>query len=191
MTGEDESTGVRVENLVWADFATESRRCWRGQTAVEVARGRPSLGGDLLLGGGYVSRLRAPRLLAAYCTRARLAMRGDGWPQHCRLLPQRIYSLTARPMVLAQKSIWRDWGQDGTVLPRPSYAARRSWAFPWDTVPCYLLRDRDKAYGPAFLYRIRAMGITEVITAPRSPWQNPTSSGDDAGRQPALDKDCP
>ena len=28
--------------------------------------------------------------------------------------------------VLAQKSIWRDWGQNGTVLPRPSYAARRS-----------------------------------------------------------------
>jgi hypothetical protein len=27
--------------------------------------------------------------------------------------------------VLAQKLIWRDWGKDG-VLPRPSYAARRS-----------------------------------------------------------------
>jgi transposase InsO family protein len=37
----------------------------------------------------------------------------------------------------------------------------------------HLLRDRDKSYGPAFRYRVRAMGITEVITAPRSPWQNP------------------
>jgi len=46
-------------------------------------------------------------------------------------------------------------------------------AFPWDTVPRYLLRDRDKAYGPAFRHRVRGMGITEVITAPRSPWQNP------------------
>src|SRR5229473_6139995 len=46
-------------------------------------------------------------------------------------------------------------------------------AFPWDTAPRYLLRDRDKSYGPAFRYRVRAMGITEVITAPRSPWQNP------------------
>jgi putative transposase len=45
-------------------------------------------------------------------------------------------------------------------------------AFPWDTAPRYLLRDRDKAYGPAFRNRVRAMGITEVITAPRSPWQN-------------------
>ena len=46
-------------------------------------------------------------------------------------------------------------------------------AFPWDTAPRYLLRDRDKSYGPAFRHRVRAMGITEVITAPRSPWQNP------------------
>src|SRR5207248_762958 len=46
-------------------------------------------------------------------------------------------------------------------------------AFPWDTAPRYLLRDRDKSYGAAFRHRVRAMGITEVITAPRSPWQNP------------------
>jgi putative transposase len=46
-------------------------------------------------------------------------------------------------------------------------------AFPWDTAPRYLLRDRDKSYGPAFRHRVRAMGITEVITAARSPWQNP------------------
>jgi putative transposase len=46
-------------------------------------------------------------------------------------------------------------------------------AFPWDTAPRYLLRDRDKSYGPAFRHRVRAMGITEVITARRSPWQNP------------------
>jgi transposase InsO family protein len=46
-------------------------------------------------------------------------------------------------------------------------------AFPWHTAPRYLLRDRDKSYGLAFRHRVRAMGIIEVITAPRSPWQNP------------------
>jgi putative transposase len=46
-------------------------------------------------------------------------------------------------------------------------------AFPWETAPRYLLRDRDKSYGPAFRHRVRAMGITEVITARRSQWQNP------------------
>jgi putative transposase len=46
-------------------------------------------------------------------------------------------------------------------------------AFPWDTAPHYLLRDRDMSFGPAFRDRVKAMGINEVPTAPRSPWQNP------------------
>ncbi len=45
-------------------------------------------------------------------------------------------------------------------------------AFPWDTAPRYLLRDRDGSYEAQFCNRVEAMGITEVITAPRSPWQN-------------------
>jgi hypothetical protein len=46
-------------------------------------------------------------------------------------------------------------------------------AFPWDTAPRYLLRDRDASYGAYFCSRVKAMGITQVVTAPRSPWQNP------------------
>jgi putative transposase len=46
-------------------------------------------------------------------------------------------------------------------------------AFPWDTAPHYLLRDRDASYGAIFSKRVESMGITEVVTAPRSPWQNP------------------
>ena len=38
--------------------------------------------------------------------------------------------------------------------------------------PQYLIRDRDRAYGDAFTRRIRAMGIRDRPTAPRSPWQN-------------------
>ena len=46
-------------------------------------------------------------------------------------------------------------------------------ACPWDTAPIYLIRDRDSIYGSFFIDRIKNMGITEVKTAPRSPWQNP------------------
>jgi len=45
-------------------------------------------------------------------------------------------------------------------------------AFPWEMVPKYLLRDRDAVYGSQFQKRVRSMGIEEVLTAPRSPWQN-------------------
>ena len=46
-------------------------------------------------------------------------------------------------------------------------------AFPEDTAPRYLLRDRDKIYGEDFQERVRGMGITEVKIAPQSPWQSP------------------
>ena len=48
-------------------------------------------------------------------------------------------------------------------------------AFPWETVPRYLLRDRDGIYGEWFRGRVRGMDIKEVLTAPHSPWQNPYS----------------
>src|SRR4029078_8771291 len=44
-------------------------------------------------------------------------------------------------------------------------------AFPWDEAPRYLLHDRDLAFQAA-TPTTKAMGIREVVTAPRSPWQN-------------------
>jgi transposase InsO family protein len=46
-------------------------------------------------------------------------------------------------------------------------------AFPWETAPRYLLRDRDGAYGSFFRHRMRNLGIEEVVIARRTPWQNP------------------
>ena len=46
-------------------------------------------------------------------------------------------------------------------------------AFPWGTAPRYPIRDRDGAYGQSFRSTVTAMGVEEVVTAPRSPWQNP------------------
>ncbi len=46
-------------------------------------------------------------------------------------------------------------------------------AFPFDTAPRYLLRDRDSIYGEQFRRRVKSLGIEEVRIAPRSPWQNP------------------
>jgi transposase InsO family protein len=46
-------------------------------------------------------------------------------------------------------------------------------AFPWDSAPRNVIRDRDSVYGALVRARIKAMGIEEVVTAPRSPWQNP------------------
>jgi putative transposase len=46
-------------------------------------------------------------------------------------------------------------------------------AFPDESAPAYLLRDRDQVYGRQFRHRVKDMAIEEVLTAPQSPWQNP------------------
>ena len=45
-------------------------------------------------------------------------------------------------------------------------------AFPFDSAPRYLLRDNDQIYGCEFRRQLEVMGIREVRTSFRSPWQN-------------------
>ena len=61
-----------------------------------------------------------------------------------------------------------------TRHPTAEWVARQiTEAFPFDTAPRYLIRDRDGIYGEIFRQRVRNMGIEEVVIAPQSPWQNP------------------
>jgi transposase InsO family protein len=46
-------------------------------------------------------------------------------------------------------------------------------AFPDNTAPRWLLRDRDAIYGDAFRRRVADMSIREVISSPSRPWKNP------------------
>jgi transposase InsO family protein len=46
-------------------------------------------------------------------------------------------------------------------------------AFPNDTAPRYLVRDRDSIYGDAFHRRVDNLGIHQVLIAAHAPWQNP------------------
>jgi hypothetical protein len=61
-----------------------------------------------------------------------------------------------------------------TAHPTAQWTAQQLFeAFPFDSAPRYLLRDRDAIYGEMVQRRIKSLGIEEVVTAPRSPWQNP------------------
>ena len=61
-----------------------------------------------------------------------------------------------------------------TAHPTAAWTAQQVVeAFPWDTAPRYLLRDRDGVYGADFRRRVASMGIEDVVTAPWSPWQSP------------------
>ena len=59
-----------------------------------------------------------------------------------------------------------------TAHPTAAWTAQQILeAFPFETVPKYLLRDRDAIYGHVLQQQIEAMGIREVLGAPGSPWQ--------------------
>jgi putative transposase len=59
-----------------------------------------------------------------------------------------------------------------TARPTAEWTAHQlREAFPWDTAPRYLLRDRDRIFGPEFVEQVKVMGIQQVLSAPRSPWQ--------------------
>ena len=61
-----------------------------------------------------------------------------------------------------------------TANPTAEWTTRQLLeAFPWDSTPRYLLRDRDGCYGEEFHETTGWLGIREVLTAPQSPWQNP------------------
>jgi putative transposase len=59
-----------------------------------------------------------------------------------------------------------------TAHPTAAWTAQQfREAFPWDQAPRYLIRDRDHAF-QAVKATVQVMGIEEVLTAPRPPWQN-------------------
>jgi integrase-like protein len=60
-----------------------------------------------------------------------------------------------------------------TAHPSAEWMARQlTEACGWEWNPSYIVRDRDRVYGEIFTRRLRAMGIRDRPTAPRSPWQN-------------------
>src|SRR5262249_25079947 len=61
-----------------------------------------------------------------------------------------------------------------TEHPTASWTAQQLVdAFPDESPAKYPLRDRDNVYGETFRRRVMGLGVQEVLTAPRSPWQNP------------------
>jgi len=60
-----------------------------------------------------------------------------------------------------------------TAKPTAEWTARQLvQAFPDETAPRFLVRDRDQIYGERFRRMLKVLGVEEVVTAARSPWQN-------------------
>src|SRR3954453_5215666 len=100
-----------------------------------------------------------------------------GGTSRCSKRPVRC--ATTHPITV-RCSMWNDLAHDRrrilhfgvTTHPTAEWTAHQlREAFPWDTAPRYLLRDRDRVFGQEFMNQVKAMGIKQVLSAPRSPWQ--------------------
>ncbi len=59
-----------------------------------------------------------------------------------------------------------------TAHPTAEWAAQQlRETFPFEQIPRYLLRDRDKIFGDEFRRQVRDLNMEEVLSTPRSPWQ--------------------
>jgi len=59
-----------------------------------------------------------------------------------------------------------------TAHPTAEWTAQQlREAFPWDSGPRFLLRDRDRIFGREFTDQLKDMGIREVLSTPRVPQQ--------------------
>jgi len=87
------------------------------------------------------------------------------WGLLSRLLPN-----WREILVIVKPETVIGWHRKGFRL---YWAQQITEAFPWDSAPRTVIRDRDSVTGALVRARIKAMGIEEVVTAPRSPWQNP------------------
>lgn len=61
-----------------------------------------------------------------------------------------------------------------TATPTTAWVSKQlRHAFPFESAPRYLIRDRDGIYGDEVRRCLAGLNIEEVLTAPRSPWQSP------------------
>src|SRR5712692_2703748 len=89
---------------------------------------------------------------------------------------RRWISSSYRPRRSARSSFCSFWltsAVASSISPSPWTAQQVAEAFPWEEAPRCLSRDRDATYSMVFRERVKRVGIAEVITAARSPWQNP------------------
>ena len=65
-----------------------------------------------------------------------------------------------------------------TTNPTAEWVARQiTEAFPWDGAPRYMIRDRDRIYGPVVTRRLRAMRVRDKPIAPASPCRTALPNG--------------
>src|SRR5213592_2886661 len=138
----------------------------RRMTAANPLWGAPRIHGELLKLGIDVAERTVSRLLPK-----RRSPPSQTWRT---FLTNHVRDLVSIDFFTVPTARLRVLHFNVTEHPTAAWTAQQIVdAFPDDSAPSYLLRDRDSVYGHVFRQRVKGMGVGEVLTAPHSPWQNP------------------
>ena len=161
-------------------IGTDLRKLIRGMQATNIGWGAPRIHGELLNLGIEVSQATVSKYMLrsknppSQTWRTFLSNHADG------LAAMDFFTVpTARFRVLYVFIVLSHDRRrvvyfNATEHPTAQWTAQQLVeAFPFDTAPRHLLRDRDAIYGKMVCRQIKSLGIEEVVSAPRSPWQNP------------------
>jgi transposase InsO family protein len=159
--------------------AADIRRLIREMTVANPLWGAPRIHGELLKLGIDVGQTTVAKYMAK-----RRRPPSQGWKTFLRnhadgiasmdlfLVPTISFRLLYGLLILRHSRRELLW-LGVTAHPSAEWIARQlTEAYGWQQAPRYIIRDRDRVYGHTFLRRLRAMGIRDRPTAPRSPWQN-------------------
>jgi transposase InsO family protein len=139
--------------------------------------GAPRIHGELLKSASRSARPASPNTWSGEDTRRRKAgefirNHADGIAARiclsCRQSSRLLYGL----LIMAHGRRHILWF-GVTAHPTAEWIANQvTEACGWEQAPCYLIRDREGAYGEVFIRRLRSIGIRDRPTSPLSPWQN-------------------
>jgi transposase InsO family protein len=157
----------------------EIRRLIRGMSLANPLWGAPRVHGELLKLGIEVGQTSVAKYMArrrggpSQGWRTFLCNHADGVvSMDLFVVPTLSFRLLYGFLVLRHRRRRIVW-LGVTANPTAEWIARQlAEACGWEAAPDYVVRDRDCAYGQAFIRRLRAMGVRDRPTAPRSPWQN-------------------
>ena len=160
-------------------MALEIRQLIREMSLANPLWGAPRIHGELLKLGidigqtsvaKYMARRRRP---PSQGWRTFLRNHADGIAAMDLFVVPTISFRLLYGLLILRHDRRRILGAGATAHPTAEWiACQITEACGWERAPQYLIRDRDRVYGAVVTRRLRALGIRDRPTSPRSPWQN-------------------
>ena len=178
----------------WAKISQQQRRPGRPRVDIEVRRlikqmaldgwGAPRIHGELMKLGFVVSEATVSRYMPHRPAKPDQLKRWIAFLRNHKdaIAAMDFFTVPTASLRLLYAFFVIDHGRRHVLHFNATHNPTAAWvsqqlreAFPYDTLPRYLICDRDAIFSAEVMRCIKAMGTTPRRIAYRSPWQNPVA----------------